>query len=165
MNSRRPLPESHPTRCEAQHSGFASERRSDRTERMPTERWVEWSAVRDDENANEVKQEPAASGANEFYEQVYAVVERIPYGKVVSYGQIALMCGKPRGAREVGRAMYRCPDHLPWQRVVMADGSVAGGDHANIRKAILESEGVAFLPDGRVDMQQCGIRELPDRNC
>jgi len=92
---------------------------------------------------------------NPFYEQVYAIVEGVPYGKVVSYGQIARMCGRPRAAREVGRAMYRCPDHLPWQRVVMSDGTVAGGTHAEIRKGLLESEGVIFLPDGRVDMEKC----------
>ena len=98
---------------------------------------------------------------NQFYEQVYAAVERIPYGKVVSYGQIAFMLGKPRGAREVGRAMYHCPEHLPWHRVIMADGTVAGGDYAVIRKAMLESEGVAFLPDGRVDMNAFNVKEFP----
>jgi methylated-DNA-protein-cysteine methyltransferase-like protein len=92
---------------------------------------------------------------NQFYEQVYAIVEKIPYGKVVSYGQIAFMLGKPRAAREVGRAMYRCPDHLPWQRVVMSDGTVAGGMYAEIRKGLLESEGITFLPDGRVNMELC----------
>jgi len=97
---------------------------------------------------------------NQFYEQVYAIVERIPYGKVISYGQIAFLLGKPRSAREVGRAMSRCPNHLPWQRVVMADGTIAGGSHAEIRRAFLESEGVAFLPDGRVDMAQCYAKEL-----
>ena len=96
---------------------------------------------------------------NQFYKQVYDIVERIPYGKVMSYGQIAFLAGKPRGAREVGRAMYRCPDHLPWQRVVMADGTIAGGEHAEIRKGLLETEGVAFLPDGRVDMESCRVRE------
>ena len=92
---------------------------------------------------------------NPFFEQVYAVVAQIPYGKVVSYGQIALILGRPRAARQVGWAMRCCPDHLPWQRVVLADGTVAGGMHANLRKKLLESEGVAFLPDGRVDMQTC----------
>ena len=98
---------------------------------------------------------------NQFFDQVYAIVERIPYGKVVSYSQIAFMLGKPRGAREVGRAMRFCPDPLPWQRVVMADGTIAGGIHAEIRKAILESEGVAFLPDGRVNMDLCNIKDFP----
>jgi len=96
---------------------------------------------------------------NQFYEQIYAVVGRIPYGKVMSYGQIAFLLGKPRGAREVGRAMYRCPDHLPWQRVVKSDGAIAGGDHAEFRKVLLESEGVIFLPDGRVDMESCRFKE------
>jgi len=97
---------------------------------------------------------------NQFYEQVYEIVGRIPYGRVMSYGQIAFMAGKPRGAREVGRAMYRCPDHLPWQRVVMADGAITGGEYAEIRKALLEAEGVAFLPDGRVDMESCRVNSI-----
>ena len=94
---------------------------------------------------------------NKFNEQVYAIVAQIPYGKVASYGQIARICGKPRAAREVGWAMYRCPDHLPWQRVVMADGAVTGGAYAEIRRSLLESEGVEFLPDGRVDMKKCNV--------
>ncbi len=92
---------------------------------------------------------------NPFFEQVYAVVENIPYGKVASYGQIARMLGRPRAAREVGWAMRRCPDNLPWQRVVMADGSIAGGDYAEIRKSLLEGEGVIFTESGRVDMKSC----------
>jgi len=71
---------------------------------------------------------------------------------VVSYGQIACMLGRPRAAREVGWAMSSCPEHLPWQRVVTADGSVSGGVCALLRRARLVEEGVAFLPDGRVDM-------------
>lgn len=92
---------------------------------------------------------------NSFFQQVYSVVEQIPGGKVVSYGQIALILGRPRAAREVGWAMRHCPEHLPWQRVVMADGSITGGMYAEIRKALLEAEGVTFLPDSRVDMSIC----------
>ncbi|MEA4964413.1 MAG: MGMT family protein [Oscillospiraceae bacterium] len=94
-----------------------------------------------------------------FFECVYQAVARIPPGKVVSYGQIAWMLGAPRAARQVGWAMRRCPDGLPWQRVVMADGSVAGGEFAALRRALLEGEGVAFLPDGRVDMARCQWNE------
>ncbi len=90
-----------------------------------------------------------------FFEQVYELVAQIPYGKVLSYGQIARMLGQPRGARQVGWAMRHCPEGLPWQRVVMADGSIAGGVFFEMRKALLESEGVLFLPDGRVDMASC----------
>ncbi len=91
-----------------------------------------------------------------FNEQVYAIVARIPYGKAASYGQIARMLGRPRAAREVGWAMRRCPGGLPWHRVVMKDGSIAGGAYAEMRRALLVSEGAAFLPDGRVDMKKCG---------
>ena len=97
---------------------------------------------------------------NPFFKQVYEVVERIPYGKVVSYSQIAWMLGRPRGARQVGWAMRCCPEHLPWQRVVKADGTIAGGMHSAIRRGMLEAEGVVFLPDGRVDMKTSGANKL-----
>ena len=96
--------------------------------------------------------------SNPFFEQVYAVVAQIPCGKVMSYGQIAKILGLPRGARTVGWAMRRCPEHLPWQRVVMADGTITGGVYAEIRKSLLEAENVVFLPDGRVDMAKCAVR-------
>ena len=90
-----------------------------------------------------------------FFEQVYAVVARIPPGQVMAYGQIARVLGFPRSARQVGRAMRHCPDGLPWQRVVMADGDITGGVYAPLRRAMLEQEGVYSLPDGRVDMARC----------
>jgi methylated-DNA-protein-cysteine methyltransferase-like protein len=89
-----------------------------------------------------------------FFEQIYEVVAGIPRGKVVSYGQIARMLGRPRAAREVGWALHNCPDELPWQRVVMKDGNVTGGVFAEVRRALLAEEGVSFLPDGRVDMDR-----------
>jgi methylated-DNA-protein-cysteine methyltransferase-like protein len=95
------------------------------------------------------------SQVNPFFEQVYGVVAQIPHGKVVSYGQIAKLLGNPRGARIVGWAMRNCPEGLPWHRVVMADGSVTGGVYAALRREKLESEGIPFLPDGRVDMNLC----------
>lgn len=91
-------------------------------------------------------------GLDPFFEEVYALVAQIPRGRVLSYGRIARLLGHPRAARQVGRALRYCPDHLPWQRVVMADGSITGGAHAPLRRAMLQAEGVPFLPDGRVDM-------------
>jgi len=93
---------------------------------------------------------------NTFFRQVYEIVEQIPQGKVISYGRIARLLGRPRAAREVGWAMRTCPEGLPWQRVVKADGTVTGGEYAHIRRGMLEAEGVAFLADGRVDMALCG---------
>lgn len=94
-----------------------------------------------------------------FFEAVYAVTRRIPYGRVMSYGQIARVLGRPHGARLVGYAMRCCPDDVPWQRVVMQDGTVAGGLYAEQRRARLASEGVIFLSDGRVNMAVCQYRE------
>ena len=89
-----------------------------------------------------------------FFQQVYEIVSRVPRGKVISYGQIAWQLGSPRAARQVGWAMRRCPDDVPWQRVVRSDGTIAGGEHAQLRRALLEEDGVTFLPDGRVDMSK-----------
>ena len=96
---------------------------------------------------------------NPFFEQVYKIVEKVPQGKVISYGHIARILGRPRAAREVGWAMRCCPEYLPWQRVVMADGSITGGEYADMRKMLLEAEDVSFLPDGRVDMVLYGVEE------
>ena len=93
---------------------------------------------------------------NQFFESVFTVLAQIPVGRVVSYGQIARLLGYPRSARQVGRALRCCPEHLPWQRVVMADGSITGGTFADVRRARLVSEGVSFLPDGRVVMEKHG---------
>ena len=98
--------------------------------------------------------------ADSFFQSVYRVVATIPYGKVMSYGDLAKAIGYPRRARFVGFAMRVCPEDLPWHRVVRADGSIAGGDFAPIREMLLKREGVLFLDDGRVDMKQC--RLTPD---
>lgn len=90
-----------------------------------------------------------------FFQQVYELVAQIPPGRVVSYGQLARMLGRPRSARQVGRAMRCCPEGLPWQRVVLSDGSIAGGQHPEFRRALLEAEGIPFLPDGRVCLELC----------
>ena len=63
------------------------------------------------------------------FERIYAVVRRIPAGKVASYGQVAWLAGNPRWARVVGYALHRNPDPntIPCHRVVTKDGRVAPG--------------------------------------
>ena len=114
------------------------------------------------------KTERARIMKSTFFQAVYEIVGQIPRGSVASYGQIAHLLGVPRAARQVGWAMRSCLDSLPWQRVVKADGSIAGGGWSALRRARLEEEGVPFLPDGRVDMKRCqwlqtgeGEREVP----
>ena len=96
---------------------------------------------------------------NHFYEAVYAAVLRIPAGRVATYGQIALLAGSPRASRIVGGALHRNPSPgvIPCHRVVFRDGSLApgfafGGPQA--QRAMLEAEGVGFLPDGRVQLDR-----------
>lgn len=94
-----------------------------------------------------------------FNDAVYEVVRQIPAGRVATYGQIARMVGRPRNARFVGFALHVNPEPgvIPCHRVVFKDGSLSpafafGGKNEQHR--LLAMEGVAFLPDGRVDMER-----------
>ncbi len=100
------------------------------------------------------------------FEEIWAVVRRIPAGKVASYGQIARMTGRPRGARLVGYAMAACPagKDVPCHRVVDRFGGTkkAFDDYMpDGQRFLLEAEGVVFRPDGTVDMDRCQWR--PER--
>ena len=97
-----------------------------------------------------------------FFFFFYAAVQKIPCGMVATYGQVARLCGSPRSARAVGYALHLnpLPGVVPCHRVVFSDGRLAsafafGGE--GVQRALLEAEGVEFLPDGRVDMAKCGI--------
>ncbi len=94
-----------------------------------------------------------------FYTQVYAVVRRIPPGKVTSYGRIAQMLGRPNAARAVGYALSALKgqqDHgVPWQRVINSQGriSIVNREHGRNQQAeLLRAEGVAVSDDLRVDL-------------
>lgn len=94
---------------------------------------------------------------------IYSEVKLIPKGRVASYGYIACRLGNPRLSRVVGYALHSNPDQssIPCHRVVMKDGSLAPGfafGGADEQRRLLEREGVSFLPDGRVDMEKCGMR-------
>jgi methylated-DNA-protein-cysteine methyltransferase-like protein len=98
-----------------------------------------------------------------FYEQVYAVVRRIPRGKVTSYGRIAQMLGAPNAARAVGYALRALKDkgdepahaNVPWQRVVNSQGriSIANSEAGPNRQAeLLRAEGVEVGEDMRINL-------------
>jgi len=92
------------------------------------------------------------------YPQIYAVVRRIPRGRVATYGQIARLAERPGAARLVGYAMHRCPPGLPWHRVINAGGRIslpAGSTGALAQRRRLEAEGVRFAGD-RVDLKRYG---------
>ncbi len=94
-----------------------------------------------------------------FFDQVYAVVRRIPAGRITSYGHVAALCGKPRAARTVGWALHGLPDgsDVPWHRVVNARGGISiakVGLPPEFQRALLESEGVRFRVNGTVDLDR-----------
>lgn len=97
-----------------------------------------------------------------FFSRVYDVVRQIPEGRVASYGQISQLMGEPRRARFVGYAMHASPGivgGVPCHRVVFKDGRLAPGfafGGPGAQRELLEAEGIAFLPDGRVDMDKFG---------
>ncbi|HEX5758813.1 MAG TPA: MGMT family protein [Thermoanaerobaculia bacterium] len=100
------------------------------------------------------------------YARIYAVVRRIPEGRVATYGQVAALAGIPGHAREVGYALHALPDgaDAPWQRVLNARGEVSprsgAGWAEGYQRHLLEEEGVAFDPRGRVDLAR--FRWEPD---
>jgi methylated-DNA-protein-cysteine methyltransferase-like protein len=93
---------------------------------------------------------------------VYALVRRIPRGRVTSYGAIARALGDLRAARTVGWALAACPDDVPWQRVVNAQGRISwrptGGYH--LQRGLLRNEGVRFTRGGRIDLAKFGWKKL-----
>ncbi len=96
-------------------------------------------------------------------EQFYAVLSSIPVGKVVTYGRLAELAGKPRGARWVGQMLKRLPadTRLPWFRVINAQGKISfptNSDSANLQVSLLQAEGVEVNKNNRIDLKKYGIR-------
>ncbi len=91
---------------------------------------------------------------------VFAVVRRIPRGRVATFGLVGMLAGRPLAARAVGNALRRCDDpQVPCHRVVHSDGLPAFAAH----RARLRREGVLFLGP-RVDMaQHLWTPRLPQR--
>ena len=96
------------------------------------------------------------------FEKIYEVVKSIPKGKVATYGQVALLSGNPRWARVVGYALHVNPEPgiIPCHRVVNREGRVAPGfafGGKGVQRQLLESEGIVFETDGRIDLEKYSI--------
>jgi methylated-DNA-protein-cysteine methyltransferase related protein len=90
------------------------------------------------------------------HERIYAVVKRIPKGKVATYGQIARIVGRCT-ARMVGYAMAAVPEgsRVPWQRVINSQGMISArrhGDGDERQRVLLEKEGVKFDARGKIEL-------------
>ncbi len=93
------------------------------------------------------------------WQKFYAVIRRIPAGKVATYGQIAALAGLDGHARQVGYALHALPSgsDVPWHRVVTARGEVSrrtAGDTHELQRELLESEGIEFDARGRMAMRE-----------
>jgi methylated-DNA-protein-cysteine methyltransferase related protein len=90
------------------------------------------------------------------WDPVYRLVQRIPRGKVLTYGALARALHLPGGARTAGRAMAATPSGkgIPWHRVLGDRGKILiRGPHALLQRKLLESEGVAVV-EFRVDLKR-----------
>jgi methylated-DNA-[protein]-cysteine S-methyltransferase len=89
---------------------------------------------------------PSSRQRPDFTARVLAVVRRIPYGRVTTYGEVAALAGRPGAARAVGNIMRTCgrPD-VPCHRVIAAGGRLGGdGGSEVLKRQLLMSEGVIF---------------------
>lgn len=97
----------------------------------------------------------AASGSTDF---IADVILRIPRGKVATYGQVARLAGLAGGARLVVWTLnsHRRRAELPWHRIINARGGISlpPGEGYELQKELLESEGVVFGPDDRIDLSR-----------
>lgn len=107
-----------------------------------------------------------ASDFNDWVKAVWQVVDGIPRGHVLTYGEVARLAGMSRAARRVSQAMRRAPRgmKLPWHRVVNAQGKISfptdSSGYAEQKKR-LENEGVVFLK-GKIDLERFGYRGALD---
>ncbi len=105
-----------------------------------------------------------------YFETVWEIVREVPEGCVTTYGQVAAMIPAPDGvapsayrrlrARWVGTAMRETPagTGVPWQRVINSQGTISlpPGEGHEHQRFLLESEGVEFDDEGRVDLAVFG---------
>lgn len=94
-----------------------------------------------------------------FFESVYKVVQQIPTGKVLSYGDVARLAGNPKMSRQVGWALHVNPEQgiIPCHRVVFKDGSLTNGfafGGREVQRDMLIKEGVEVSRDFKIDMKK-----------
>lgn len=106
----------------------------------------------------------------DFYKRAALVCQMIPKGKAATYGQIALLCGFPKNARQVGYTLNHglAGEDAPAHRVVNAKGMLSGAAAfaaPNLQKQMLEKEGVhvIWVADGwKIDLKKDGWKNTMD---
>jgi methylated-DNA-protein-cysteine methyltransferase-like protein len=104
---------------------------------------------------------------SEFKKRVIKAVEQVPYGKVASYGQIALMVGVPRAAIQVGGVLNKLEGKysLPWWRIINNKGriTIKGSKYNALeQKELLQKEDIVVTKDLTLDIEKYRYRPTPD---
>jgi methylated-DNA-protein-cysteine methyltransferase-like protein len=89
--------------------------------------------------------------------KVFDLVKAIPRGRVMTYGQIAMILGEGYTARTVGYVMHGADDGVPWQRVINSQGKISTDRLSipvNLQQSMLEQEGVVFSAKGKCDLEK-----------
>lgn len=106
---------------------------------------------------------PEGNAGDRTYARIYAVVRRIPRGRIATYGQVAALAGMPRHARQVGYALHALgsDSDVPWHRVVNARGEVSPRTvpgWEEVQRDLLEEEEVE-IARGRIDLARYGWKQ------
>jgi methylated-DNA-protein-cysteine methyltransferase-like protein len=115
---------------------------------------------------NDKDQFTTASDFDRWVKSVWQVVQGIPRGHVLTYGEVARLAGMSRAARRVSLALRRAPRgmDLPWHRVVNSQGKISFPEDSpgyKQQKDLLEEEGVVFLK-GKIDLNRFGYQGALD---
>jgi methylated-DNA-protein-cysteine methyltransferase-like protein len=118
-------------------------------------------------SVNQKSRQEIKSEFDLWVKTVWQVVDGIPRGHVLTYGEVARLAGMRRAARRVSQAMRRAPKgmDLPWHRVVNAQGRISFPPESpgfQRQKDLLEAEGVIFL-NGKIDLERFGYQGALDQ--
>ena len=97
---------------------------------------------------------------NDFFSRVYEVTKLIPYGRITSYGAIAMFLGSGKSARMVGWALnvsHNYPDFIPAHRVVNRNGLLTGKHHfgnSSTMEQLLVNEGIIIEDDRIINFKE-----------
>jgi len=108
-------------------------------------------------NKKQKKKSSIDKKKKDFFNKVYDVTKKVPYGKVTTYGHIAEACGIKSAARTVGWALNGCGPDIPAHRVVNRYGALTGKIHfgdPELMEDLLRSEGIEFDKNGCVKLEK-----------
>src|SRR2546429_9953967 len=103
--------------------------------------------------------EPSSEQVATLKAQVFALVKACPAGRVTIHGWIGKALGYPRGTHMIGWIMNESPNGVPAQRVINSKGELSGSwafGQSDTMRQLLESEGIVFSAEERVDMKRYG---------